>query len=76
MNILLSLKRLIRRINEIDRRSEYLSKKKCYSSNPFAFTQNKTYVWVERVRDFNKCGLFDKNPTNKHLDSNSKDFPS
>lgn len=60
MNILTSLKKLIKRIDEVDKRSKYMSKEKCYSSNPFAFTQNKTYVWVERVKDFNKCGLFDR----------------
>lgn len=61
MNILSRIKKLIKRIDEVDKRSKYMSKEKCYSSNPFAFTQNKTYVWVERVKDFNKCGLFERN---------------
>ncbi len=56
MNLLLSLKKLIKRINEIDRKSQYMSREKCYSSNPFAFQQNKTYVWVERIKNIDKCG--------------------
>ena len=64
MNIFRSLNQLIKRINEIDKRSKYLSKEKCYSSNPFAFAQNKTYVWVERVKDFNKCGQKKKKDKN------------
>lgn len=56
----LSLKNLIRRINIAEKRYKYFSKSKCYTSNPFSFVQNKTYVWVERVKDFNKCGYLDK----------------
>lgn len=72
MNILTSLKKLMKRINEVDKRSKYLSKKKCYTSNPFAFTQNKTYVWVERVKDFNKCGLFEKSTDSQHTKKQDK----
>lgn len=67
MNILSKIKKLIKRIDEVDKRSKYMSKEKCYSSNPFAFTQNKTYVWVERVKDFNKCGLFERNQNQKRF---------
>lgn len=60
MNLFVSLQKLTEKINQIDKKTKDL-KKKCYSSNPFAFVQNKTYVWVERVRDFNKCSIFNKN---------------
>ena len=55
MGIIEKLKNLINRVEEIDEKSKKMSKDKCYSSNPFAFAQNKTYVWVEKVKDFNKC---------------------
>lgn len=60
MDLLISLKKLIDRINEINIKSKNMSKERRYSSNPFAFTQNKTYVWVDRVKDFNKCSWFSK----------------
>ena len=60
MELFVSLKKLAKRIHQIDKRAKYMSEKKCYSSNPFAFVQNKTYVWVERVKDFNKCGFIRK----------------
>ena len=55
MGIIEYFKNLINRLEEIDIKSKRMSKEKCYSSNPFAFTQNKTYAWVEKVKDFNKC---------------------
>ena len=55
MGIIEKLTNLINRVEEIDEKSKKMSKDKCYSSNPFAFAQNKTYVWVEKVKDFNKC---------------------
>lgn len=56
MDILQNLKKIIKRIDYIDKKAKQLSKEKCYSSNPFAFQQNRTYVWVERIKNFDKCG--------------------
>ena len=53
MKIMNLLKNLKKRIEEIDRKTKELSKSKCYSSNPFAFQQNKTYAWVETVKNKN-----------------------
>lgn len=55
MKILNLFKNLINKVDEIDRKSKEMSKEKCYSSNPFAFQQNKTYVWVDRVKNENQC---------------------
>lgn len=56
MNIAERFKILIKRVNEVDTMSKKMSREKCYSSNPFAFQQNKTYAWVERTKDVDKCG--------------------
>ncbi len=55
MKILKSIKNLIKKIDEIDAKSRKMYKEKCYSSNPFAFQQNQTYVWVEKLNKFDKC---------------------
>lgn len=55
MKIINIFKNLINRVDEIDIKSKKMSKEKCYSSNPFAFQQDKTYVWVERVKKPNSC---------------------
>lgn len=55
MKIMSLFKNLKQRIEEIDRKSQEMSKEKCYSSNPFAFQQYKTYAWVERVKKDNNC---------------------
>lgn len=55
MKIINIFKNLINRVDEIDKKSKKMSKEKCYSSNPFAFQQDKTYVWVERVKKPNSC---------------------
>lgn len=47
MDIFVSLKNLIKKINVIDKRARRLSQTQNYSSNPFAFVQNKTYVWID-----------------------------
>lgn len=60
MDLLISLKKLIKRIDEIDKRSKQMSENTHYASNPFAINENKTYVWIEKVKDFNKCDLFNK----------------
>lgn len=54
MNIMNLFKNLKKRIEEIDIKSKEMSKEKCYSSNPFAFQQQKTYVWIEKPPD-KKC---------------------
>lgn len=67
MNLFEKLKKFINRIDEVDRKAQKLSKEKSYSSNPFAFQQNRTYVWVERVKKFDKCGRFrPRNDVNSH----------
>ena len=53
MKLLETFKSLVRKVEEIDRKTKELSKSKCYSSNPFAFQQNKTYAWVETVKNKN-----------------------
>lgn len=68
MGILESLKNLINRVDEVDMKSKKMSKDKCYSSNPFAFQQNKTYVWVERVKNFDKCGRYNSSVRNNFRD--------
>lgn len=55
MKIINIFKNLINRVDEIDRKSKKLSEEKCYSSNPFAFQKDKTYVWVERVKKPKTC---------------------
>ncbi len=64
MDLLISLKKLIKRIDEIDKRSKQMSENTHYASNPFAINENKTYVWIEKVKDFNKCDLFNKKTKN------------
>ncbi len=54
MNIMNLFKNLKKRIEEIDIKSKEMSKEKCYSSNPFAFQRQKTYVWIEKPPD-KKC---------------------
>lgn len=56
MDIFKSFKNLIKRVDEVDTKSKKMSREKCYSSNPFAFQQNKTYAWVERAKTIDKCG--------------------
>lgn len=55
MDIFVSLKNLIRKINVIDKKAKRLSRNQNYSSNPFAFTPNKTYVWLEKENNPNNC---------------------
>lgn len=64
MDLLISLKKLLKRIDEIDKRSKKMSENTYYASNPFAVHENKTYVWIEKVKDFNKCELFKKEHKN------------
>lgn len=64
MDIFVSLKNLIRKINVIDKKAKKLSRHRSYSSNPFAFTQNKTYVWLEKENNPNHC------PRNNDSDMN------
>lgn len=62
MNLFVSMKKIIKRINEIDTKTKKLNKEKCYSTNPFAFQQNKTFVWVERVKYTDNCGRINPSP--------------
>lgn len=55
MKILNLFKNLINKVDEIDRKSKEMSKDKCYASNPFAFQQNKTYVWVDEIKNKDNC---------------------
>ena len=48
MNLFISLKSLVNRINRIDERTKNMYFRNTNSSNPFSFSQNKTYVWVEK----------------------------
>ena len=61
MNLLLSLKKLIKKIEYVDKHAQQMAKENFYTSNPFAFVQAKTYVWIEKVKDFNQCNLLKKN---------------
>ena len=55
MKILSLFKNLINKVDEIDKKSKEMSKEKYYSSNPFAFKENRTYVWIDKVRNDNNC---------------------
>ena len=57
MDLLISLKKLIKRINQIAKKSKILSKTSHYATNPFASIQNKTYVWVDKTKDSNDCKI-------------------
>lgn len=53
MEIFVSLKNLIKRINVIDKKAQRMSQNQNYTSNPFAFTKNKTYVWMDQEENPN-----------------------
>ena len=53
MEIFVSLKNLIKRINVIDKKAHRMSQNQNYTSNPFAFTKNKTYVWMDKEENPN-----------------------
>lgn len=64
MDIFVSLKNLIKKINVIDKRAKRLSQTQNYSSNPFAFVQNKTYVWIDKDNTQNNCKIQNKDDLN------------
>ena len=46
-NLFESLKQ---KIEEIDAKYKTAQKQNSYASNPFAFYQDKTYVWIEKAK--------------------------
>ena len=48
------LKKKKKRIEEIDFKSKKFDEEQHYSSNPFAFSKEKTYVWIEKTNE-KKC---------------------
>lgn len=62
MDIFVSLKSIINRINKMDMRYKTFFTEKSNVSNPFNFSQNKTYVWVEKPKYNPQCDInFDEN---------------
>lgn len=61
MNIFVSLQNLIERVNEIDKKAKKLSIDKDCSSNPFISSLNKTYAWIEPVKENPQCKYRPKN---------------
>lgn len=57
MDLFVTLKSILKRINQIDKRSRFISENELFSSNPFKLSKNKTYVWVETKEDFNGCNI-------------------
>lgn len=65
MELFVSLKKLIKRIDKIDKKTKKMFEKKIYSTNPFAFNKKRTLIWVDEVKDYNKCQFFNKTNTPK-----------
>ncbi len=59
MEIFETLKNLIRKVEEIDRKSKILSSQNFCSSNPFAFQKNKTLVWIDKEENINSGDISD-----------------
>ena len=57
MNIIKNFKDILNKINKLEKETEKLSQQEYFSTNPFAFNRNKTYVWVEKISDYNHCNI-------------------
>lgn len=57
MNIFDEIKKIIKRINQIDIKSRVMARDNKYSSNPFTMNKSKTYAWIEKneKKDSNNC---------------------
>lgn len=51
MKLFETFKSLIRKVEEIDRKSKILSSQKYCSTNPFAFKKDKTFVWIDKTEE-------------------------
>jgi len=62
MDIFVSLKSIINRINKMDIRSRNMFIENISSANPFAFTKDKAVAWVENPKNNPQCDInFDIN---------------
>ena len=57
MDIFVSLKEIINRINRLDERYKNKFINGTSSTNPFSFVQNKTFVWIEKPKQEPQCRL-------------------
>lgn len=57
MDLFVTLKSILKRINQVDKRSRFMYNNEAFSSNPFKISKNKTYVWVEENKNFNGCNI-------------------
>ena len=51
MKLLETFKSLVRKVEEIDRKSKILSSQKYCSTNPFAFKKDRTLVWIDKTEE-------------------------
>ena len=65
MKLFVSLKKLIKRIDKIDKKTKKMFEKKIYSTNPIAFDKKQTLIWVDEVKDYNKCQSYKTKNKNK-----------
>ena len=59
MKLFETFKSLIRKVEEIDRKSKILSSQKYCASNPFAFKKDKTYVWIDKEENSSNSDIND-----------------
>ena len=57
MDIIKNFKDILTKINKLENETERLAQNEYFSTNPFAFNRNKTYVWVEKISDYNHCNI-------------------
>jgi len=57
MDIFVSLKEIINRINRLDERYKNNFINGTSSTNPFSFVQNKTFVWIEKPKQEPQCNI-------------------
>ena len=57
MELFVTLKSILKRVNQIDKRSKFILKNEYFSSNPFKQSKSKTYAWIEKQEDFNGCKI-------------------
>lgn len=65
MELFVTLKSILKRINQVDKRSRFISNNEHFASNPFKANRHKTFVWIETKNDFNGCNL-DTSKNNKN----------
>ena len=50
-------KKILYKIYRLEKKAKKLSENEYFSSNPFAFKKEKTYVWIDKVDDYNHCNI-------------------